>query len=659
MITSLFNYPRFEYPEYWIYDLETFEHIFTCATFNPYSGQRFLFEISDRRNDIVQFIAFLNWCQETNVKMVGFNNFYFDYPILDTIIKLGEQCTLSDIRQKCNEIIGSDWNQRFNHVIWQPWIDQVDLYKIMHFDNISKATSLKMLECRMNMTTVEELPFAPDAYLDNSQKDELISYNWHDDDATHQFMREIWSEIELRIDLTDKYGIDMTNMADSKIGSEIFSKALKDKGIRCHKSVQTPRNEGIVLKDCIASYIHVRHPELIRIKERFEAKTIFETKGVFDDMVADIDGIEHVFGTGGYHASVKNKVFKECEKFMLVSIDVKSYYPNLSIANNYFPEHLTEVFCHVYKELYDERASHPKGTSANAALKIALNGTYGNSNNKHSAFYDPKFTMCITLTGQLSLAMLFENVCAIDETELIFANTDSVCVKIPRSKEQRLALVVKWWEGITGGLELEYDYYKSLFVCNVNNYIGVYDNGKHVRKSKYCHSSDLSWSQDHGKQIVAKTAEKWLVNGCRDEKLITEHEELFDFILHLKIPKGTVLLHGENIQPQIIRYVVTNNGEYLSKIMPAKGEIGQYKRANKLTDEFFDSVMGQIGLNVWDERIHTKNQSVYANRISDVTKGWKVALVTDLTGVRLQDLDINFNYYISETDKLTRDFNYE
>lgn len=658
MINSLFNKSKFQHSEYWVYDLETFREIFTCAIFNPGSGQSFLYEISDRKNDIVQFIKFLDFAIENDIKMVGYNNMYFDYPILHMIMELGEHCNLNDIWNKSQQIINTDWSRRFDHVIWQPLIKQVDLYKVMHFDNVNKATSLKMLECRMNMQSVQELPFSPDSTLTSLEKDKLIKYNWHDEDATYLFMREIWQEIQLRIDLSKRYDIDMTNMSDSKIGSEIFSQALNKAGIRCHKSVQTHRPEGIVLKDCIAGYVHLKYPSLQRIKDKFESRVIFETKGVFDDAVCIINGIEHIFGVGGYHASVKNKVFHEDEGHMLVAIDVKSYYPNLSICNKFYPEHLTQVFCDVYKNLYDERASHEKGTSANAALKIALNGTYGNSNNKYSAFYDPKFTMSITLTGQLSLAMLFENINMIEGCEFIFANTDSVCVKLPRNKASQLSLVVKWWEHITGGLELEYDYYKSLYVANVNNYIGEYDSGKLVRKGKYRHSSDLGWHQDHSKQVVSKTVEKWLLSGVRDERLITQHINVLDFIIHLKVPRNTRLMHGDDIVPNIIRYVVTNNGEPLSKTMPAKGEIGQYKRANKLTDEYFNQIMSEIGRDVWDERIHTKNQSVYDDRRSDVTKGFLVTLVTDLKGVSVDSLDINYDYYITEADKITEDFNY-
>lgn len=45
---------------------------------------------------------------------------------------------------------------------------------------------------------------------------------------------------------------------------------------------------------------------------------------------------------------------------------------------------------------------YAKGTPENAMLKLALNSVYGDSNNQYSVFYDPMYTMKITVNGQLS-----------------------------------------------------------------------------------------------------------------------------------------------------------------------------------------------------------------------------------------------------------------
>ena len=83
-------------------------------------------------------------------------------------------------------------------------------------------------------------------------------------------------------------------------------------------------------------------------------------------------------------------------------------YPNIAISNRIYPEHLTDKYCDIYKDMYEQRKAQPKGSAENAMLKLALNGTYGKSNDKYSVFYDPKFTMSITVNGQLSLCLLID-----------------------------------------------------------------------------------------------------------------------------------------------------------------------------------------------------------------------------------------------------------
>tara|TARA_R100000951_G_scaffold115148_3_gene122318 strand:+ start:1572 stop:1742 length:171 start_codon:yes stop_codon:yes gene_type:complete len=56
------------------------------------------------------------------------------------------------------------------------------------------------------------------------------------------------------------------------------------------------------------------------------------------------------------------------------------------------------VFCEIYEEVYNTRRAAKKSGDGitDAGLKLALNGTYGKSNDKYSYLYDPKFTMSIS-----------------------------------------------------------------------------------------------------------------------------------------------------------------------------------------------------------------------------------------------------------------------
>jgi hypothetical protein len=101
-----------------------------------------------------------------------------------------------------------------------------------------------------------------------------------------------------------------------------------------------------------------------------------------------IDGFRFDFGVGGIHGSLTSKVVKETKTYKIVDADVSSMYPNIAISNRVYPEHLTSKFCDIYQDVYEQRKSYPKTSAENAMLKLALNGVYGDSNNKYSPFYD-------------------------------------------------------------------------------------------------------------------------------------------------------------------------------------------------------------------------------------------------------------------------------
>jgi hypothetical protein len=142
-------------------------------------------------------------------------------------------------------------------------------------------------------------------------------------------------------------------------------------------------------------------------------------------------------------------------------------------VNQFYPEHLSEKFCDIYSGLKDQRVHYAKGTPENAMLKLALNGVYGDSNNVYSPFYDPLFTMKITLNGQLLLCLLAERLMGIKDLRLVQCNTDGLTIRIHKDSLPSLRFVTNWWEIITG-LQLEWANYNRMFIRDVNNYIAEY-----------------------------------------------------------------------------------------------------------------------------------------------------------------------------------------
>lgn len=467
--------------EDYIYDIETYPNVFTLYVIRVSDNSRWLFEISDRKNQSQELKAFLDSLHTNPSRMVGYNNVGFDYPIIHEFLAVMRgypECNAYTLYLKCQSIINAQNNDRFSNMVWESdwYVPQLDLFKIHHFDNVARSTSLKMLEFVMRSDNIQDLPFPPGTTLTSEQIDELIKYNAHDVEQTLKFYNESTDQIRFREELSEKYNRNFINHNDTKIGKDYFIMRLEESGVPCYtfspkKPIQTIR-PIIHLKDVILPYIHFDNPEFNRIHQWFLQQSITETKGVFKDLTATVGGMNYDFGVGGIHGAIPNRKYYSDDEYAIEMRDVTSYYPSMAIVNRWFPEHMGETFCDIYQDMFNQRRSYAKGTSENAMLKLALNGTYGDSNNKYSPFYDPQFTMSITVNGQLLLCMLCEKLLTVPDLEMINVNTDGVGFKYPRMYRWYVDHVCDQWQKLTG-LGLETDEYSMFFQRDVNSYIGV------------------------------------------------------------------------------------------------------------------------------------------------------------------------------------------
>lgn len=559
----------------WIFDIETFPNTFTFATvYSNGKGMR-AFEISDRKNEVEELLEFFRKVKSAGHRFVGFNNNNFDYPVIHHILQKARKVHGTDKKLKVTakelydvamKLINSSKENKFGSAIKEKdvVIPQVDLFKVHHFDNKARSTSLKMLEYNMRSTNIEDLPFPVGTVLTDAEKDVLIKYNKHDVSETLKFYWYSYENLKLRADLTTQFGFDCTNFNDTKIGKELFIRTLeKEAPGSCYrktefgKEVRQTKRDKIVIKDCLFPYIQFDRPEFQAVHKWFQTQVITETKGVFSDLMehqigdvakyaemvvkkkklgnlADctkygfddykgtrsktffpkeeqivelkkeqpmgwieekelkspkgaksyywcwnvaetlnvvINGFRYDYGVGGIHGATQGQI-RSTDKRKIRTLDVASYYPNMAISNQTYPEHLGKTFCKVYSDLYKQRKSTPKGSAANAALKLALNGVYGDSNNEFSPLLDPAYTMAITIGGQLSLCMLMEKLIDQCNARIIMCNTDGFEYIVDVEQFEEADKWVKWWEEVTG-LEMEGGTYSTMFIADVNSYIAI------------------------------------------------------------------------------------------------------------------------------------------------------------------------------------------
>lgn len=604
----------------YVYDTESYPNAWTCGVVHCGSGTRWIFEASDRMNTLPQFCELMRGISESGSKMIGFNNEHYDYPMIHPIIACDGNIDAARIYEKNQAIFSAGFND-WSHNIWarDRFVPQIDLFKIMHFDNLARSTSLKKLEIAMRMFSVQDLPFPPGTMLTPEMIDITIGYMCHDINATFQFAMEIADQIDFRDTLTEKYGRDYTNFNDTKIGKQHFIDQLESAGVACYEKIdgkrtarQTPRYEGIVVADKLLS-VPFTTPDLQRMHKFFSETVIpaHMTKGFFKDLSANLGQFQIDFGAGGVHGSVNRRAFVSNDTHAIFDIDVVSFYPSLAIVYGWYPQHLGPTFCTIYEDLKRQRVSYKKGTPENAMLKLALNGVYGDSNNMHSPFYDPAYTMAITINGQMLLSWLAEMVMLnVPGAEMIQMNTDGLTVWMPRTSIPHMRHAMKHWEGATG-LDLEHVEYKQMHVRDVNNYRAEDMNGKVKYKNAYLLKPD--WHQDRSSLVIPQAVDAYIRDGTTPTDYIFAHTDPFDFMRHIKVPRNSTLRHGDTLVQNTSRYYISLTGKPLTKTMPPL--------AGKTDDRLFS-----------------------------VEKGWNV----DMCNLA-SDFDwnkLNRRYYINEAEKL-------
>ena len=584
---------------------------------------------------------------------MGFNNINYDYHLLHLILITGH-CTADILYRKTKSIIEATDDDPWANYIKPSdrLVPQIDLYKINHFDNKARATSLKSLEIVMRSESVEDLPFPVGSILTNEQIDVLKSYNIWDTLQTREFANHNIKNIEFRKELEQKYpGRDWLNFADTKIGKEYFILKLEESGIPCYnfgssgrQPRQTLRTE-IVLNDAILPIISFQNPEFQRVLDYLRSQVIIETKGIFAGLSAAIKGFQFDFGTGGIHGSLSNKIVRVDDRQEIVDIDVASYYPNLAIANDFYPEHFGKGFCKIYKDLYEHRKSYKKGSAENAMLKLALNGVYGESNSPFSVFYDPLYTMKITLNGQLLLCKLVEMVWSkLPNAQLLQINTDGMTFKIDKTEREILNSVVKEWEQMTN-LNMEFAEYSSMFIRDVNNYIAVKTNGDIKRKGVYewqtvKEGGTLGWHQDHSALVVPKVAQKVLIEGVSIYETVKNWPEIMDFMIRAKVPRSSKLiieLIGQEYKPQ-------KNYQWVTESEALNGQDYKLQNVNRV-------YVAKGGGELFKIMPPSKPKPYVWRKIA-LLSGWGVQVCNNLNTLKNNPLPVDYEYYIHEVEKL-------
>jgi hypothetical protein len=421
-----------------------------------------------------------------------------------------------------------------------------------------------------------DMPIHHTSKITADQIPEVIRYCINDVKSTKQIMQLSKSQIELRRNLTQEYGINLFSASEPRISKELFLMFLSEQtGIKRWDLRQMRTHRSIIKVDeIILPYIEFKTATFQNLLKKFKEVVIYpgQTKGGFKYSV-QYKGVKTDYGLGGIHGARSSKVYNSTDDMIIMSSDVVSFYPNLAIRNNWAPAHLPkQEFSQLYEWFFEERKKIPKSDPKNYVYKIILNSTYGLSNDENSFLYDPQFTMSITINGQLSLSMLYEMICEeIPGAVPLMQNTDGLETMIPREYEAQYMEICARWEKMTN-LLLEHDKYSKIVLGDVNNYIAVNEAGKSKCKGRFEYK-DLALHKNKSFLVIPKALHAYFVEGVKPEIFIKENLNIFDFCGGVKIKgdwkfverKVTNGLYEEQSLQHTIRYYISKTGSKVIK----------------------------------------------------------------------------------------------
>ena len=220
----------------------------------------------------------------------------------------------------------------------------MDLYRIWHYDNKNKSTSLKWLEFAMRLPNVEDLPYKPGTILTFEQMDDIINYCKNDIEATEQFYKISSKHIQIRQFYSDLENINLMNASEIKMSKEIFGKYLSKElkiDVKELNQLRTYRNE-VIIKDIIFDYLKFNDPINQEILNKFNSYKWIDTSNMSKEQASKYSisfsrpykNVIREYAEGGLHSFGKAGIYESNDEYVLVDVDFKTMEPTIKNSMN-------------------------------------------------------------------------------------------------------------------------------------------------------------------------------------------------------------------------------------------------------------------------------------------------------------------------------------
>lgn len=644
----------------YVYDIEVFPNVFHCTVKNSETGRFYMFEISQRKNQLDELVQFFHTVNEqhnwndlyttdiqlnTDKMFCGYNNLHYDNAIINYIIDYYNVMKYKGYRTICRSIFNLSktitTSSDDSIEAWKKWkyatyFESFDLLTMLYSNKL--RVGLKEMQVTMQYQNVQEFVCDWQADLPEKEIDSMIEYNINDVNSTEELLNRCKKDVDLRIAIEDEYKVRVLSKDGVNIGMKILTQKYLEKTGQTWQDIKDLRSpmSVIPLKDVILPFIKYDSPILQKVLSDMKQQIVSPGRKGYENKFL-FEGLRYSVGVGGIHSVNDPEIIIPKEDEMLIDIDVASLYPSMLIEYEFYPKHLGKEFLEVYRQIKDERieAKHKGDKVKNETLKLALNGLSGNLQNEHNFCYSPFAVMQIRINGQLLLLMLAEKLTQIG-CRIVQANTDGLFVLLKKSVYEQVNNICRDWEQLTR-LTLEEDRFKAMYQYAINDYFAITEDNKVKEKGMFITTVKL------GKGLTPKIIPKAVINFFKDgvpvEDTIKGCKDIRDFLMSEKTGKQWHVEYMNKEQQRINRFYASTDGGYLWK----------WKGGDIEEDNY-----------VWDNNIQSYKEQ--GKRIVNTPKQYQnmltasgVTLLNYLDDKPIEERKINYRYYIMEAYKIIRE----
>ena len=595
-----------------VLDTEVYANYF-LATFMREDGKVVRFErFNDRDEGDLGAIG--RQLLTEGVTLVTFNGNRYDIPIL-SLAMMGARNGV--IKEASDLIINRNWwpwdlERKYKFTRLQ--VDHIDIIELLPL-----FESLKLYAARVNAENLQDLPFDPAEMIDPGKIVELREYCLKDCNNTWHLFTDRWDQIQLRIGLGEKYGLDLRSKSDAQIAEAVI-KAEYER-ITGSKLIK-PIDAGN-----LPTKVHYDHPAFLEFRDPKLKSLLWaigqwsfdlseagkpEAPGWLKRQKVTIDGREYTVGLGGLHANNKSESYWSDDDHHIIDLDVTSYYPAIILNCGYYPPHMGSTFTRIFEQLVNQRVEAKRAGDKVTAdvLKITVNGTFGKLGSKYSAIYAPQLLLAVTFTGQLSLLMLIEKM-ALRGIQCVSANTDGITLKVASEQLSEMNHILFQWQLVTGFV-MEETRYKSIHYRDVNNYFAETVDGQIKTKGIF---KDPDVSKNPTAPVVAWAVIECVLSGTPVKDVI--EQVILDgdvtAFLSVRTVKGGAVKDGEYLGKAVRWYYSTDTDtaiHYISngnKVAKTDGAMPMMDLTDKIPEDLDKwwyinealDIISQVGVEPW------------------------------------------------------------